>query len=313
MKNKTIKRSFVLGDEWIYFKFYTGAKTADKILEEAVKPFTEHLLKTNKVDKWFFIRYADPESHLRVRLHYSKKSHVGIIIQTVYKHIEKFVAQELIWKVQTDTYQREIERYGIDTIELSEQLFFHESNLIINTLPLLKNPNGETQRWIFALKLIAELLDCFKFNLEDKLLLMESLKEGFGSEFGMNRFLKSQLDDKFRKERILIENSLNSSMENECIISNLISNIKIYKEAITPISEKILEFSSNNNLEIPIGSLIGSYIHMAMNRIFRSKQRVHELLLYDFLFRYYKSTTAREKSAEKRLLELDSNKKSIPI
>jgi len=119
MCDKTIKRRFVLGSEWIYFKFYVGAKTADKILREAIKPFTEDLLNADIIDQWFFIRYSDPDVHLRVRLHFTKKNQVGKIIQTVFKHIEKFVDQELIWKVQTDTYQREIERYGIQTMELS--------------------------------------------------------------------------------------------------------------------------------------------------------------------------------------------------
>ncbi len=34
---------------------------------------------------------------------------------------------------------------------------------------------------------------------------------------------------------------------------------------------------------------------MTMNRIFKSKQRVHEMVIYDFLYRYYSSNIAKMK------------------
>jgi thiopeptide-type bacteriocin biosynthesis protein len=294
MKDKTIKRSFVIGDEWIYFKFYTGPKTADKILLEAIKPFTEYLLNSGKIDQWFFIRYADPDLHLRIRLHYIKKNSVGIIIRTIFKYIEKFVEQELIWKVQTDTYQRELERYGIQTMELSEQFFFIDSTFFLKILPLLKNPEGEVHRWIYALMLIDNLLDSFQFKVEDKFHLLHGLTDSFGREFGRNYFLKGQLDAKFRKERNLIEQLLNPSIEKESNISNLIVYINEYKKIIAPLTHELLMYNNNTQLNEIYKNLITSYIHMSMNRIFKSKLRMHEMVLYDLLFRYYKSFIARQ-------------------
>jgi len=42
---------------------------------------------------------------------------------------------------------------------------------------------------------------------------------------------------------------------------------------------------------------MASYSHMMVNRLFKSKQRLHEMVLYDFLHRYYKSEIARQKYA----------------
>ena len=42
-------------------------------------------------------------------------------------------------------------------------------------------------------------------------------------------------------------------------------------------------------------SIIGSHIHMSLNRIFRSENRLHELIIYDFMTRYYKSKIAQNK------------------
>jgi hypothetical protein len=37
------------------------------------------------------------------------------------------------------------------------------------------------------------------------------------------------------------------------------------------------------------------YLHMLINRIFVSNQRKTELVIYDYLFRYYESKIIREK------------------
>jgi thiopeptide-type bacteriocin biosynthesis protein len=63
-----IKRRFVPGSEWLYLKIYTGIKTSDTILEEAVHPLTEYFLENNYISEWFFIRYNDPKPHIRFRL-----------------------------------------------------------------------------------------------------------------------------------------------------------------------------------------------------------------------------------------------------
>jgi len=80
MDQHNLKRSFILGDEWIYFKLYSGAQTADRILESSIKPSMDNLLK-GKIDQWFFVRYADPDLHLRVRVHCRSSENVGFVIQ----------------------------------------------------------------------------------------------------------------------------------------------------------------------------------------------------------------------------------------
>ncbi|MFK7749084.1 MAG: lantibiotic dehydratase C-terminal domain-containing protein, partial [Kordia sp.] len=55
----------------------------------------------------------------------------------------------------------------------------------------------------------------------------------------------------------------------------------------------------DETLMMPINDLMGSYMHMLMNRLFKSKNRIHEMVCYDFLYRYYKSMIARKKHMNK--------------
>ena len=62
-----VKRTYQLGEEWLYYKVYCGVRTANSILANEISSLTQELLSDGLIDKWFFIRYADPEKHLRLR------------------------------------------------------------------------------------------------------------------------------------------------------------------------------------------------------------------------------------------------------
>ena len=71
-----MNRVFSLGSEWVYFKIYSGYKIADVILLEYLKEKIELLQSENIIKKWFFIRYNDSDSHLRIRFQVDKVNNV---------------------------------------------------------------------------------------------------------------------------------------------------------------------------------------------------------------------------------------------
>ncbi len=293
------QRSFIIGDKWLYYKIYTGNKTSDLILIEVIKPMIEKLLKKDIIKKWFFIRYSDPEHHLRIRFFYEGKDKIGEIINIFNKELNWFIENDLIWKVQIDTYQRELERYGVNSITYSEDYFFLDSTMIIELLNLIEGDEGEEIRWLFGLKAIDSLLNAFNYDDESKLNLLEKLKISFGNEFNMSRQLKKQLDIKFRKENNKIIDFLNPESQLKQLYSPLYEIIR-KKELLTKeIAEKIFFLKRKNKLELEVDYLMSSYIHMLMNRLFKSNNRLHEMVIYDFLFRIYKSKCARKRQASK--------------
>lgn len=293
MENDT-QRSFVIGDNWIYYKIYSGTKTADSILINDIKPIAESLRKENIITKWFFIRYSDPKTHIRLRFFSDNIENIGIIIKSLCPIFAKYIANDLIWKVQTDTYNRELERYGFKTIELAEDFFYADSEMIACLLLLIIEQNfDEEVRWLFGLLAIDAILSVFNFNLEQKRDFMDTLKTSFGQEFRMNRELKKQLDNKFRNERNKIELFFLLNRSDEASNGQILSIIEEYKNKISRVSEKILLYNKQKILEVEINNLISSFIHMTMNRLFKSKNRVHEMVCYDFLYRHYRSALAR--------------------
>lgn len=290
-----LKRTFIVGDEWLYYKFYTGPKTADIILTEMIKPITEELLSQQMIDYWFFIRYADPQLHTRVRFHVNDPQNIAPIIQTIRSHATHYVEKNLVWKIQLDTYQREVERYGINSMDLSEKWFFYDSKMIVDMLSLIEGDEGERIRWLFGLRAVDTMLDDFSFDMERKFNLVTILRENFGREHGMNRNLKDQMEKKFRNDRVVINELMDRSKDQVSEMQPLFQFLAQKSTAVKPIAEQILILNKNSQLGLPLNDLMASYSHMMVNRLFKSKQRTHEMILYDFLHRYYKSEIARKK------------------
>jgi thiopeptide-type bacteriocin biosynthesis protein len=140
-------------------------------------------------------------------------------------------------------------------------------------------------------KAVDQLLSDFNYQLFEKHQLLELLKNGFGREFGMNKPLKLQLDKKFRQER----SHINRLMKGDNEFKPIYKIINEKSERIESIVAQIFSLNVKNELERPLNDLMSSYIHMMCNRLFKSKQRLHELVVYDFMERFYKSEIAKLK------------------
>lgn len=288
-----VTRRFSPGSEWLYYKLYCGIASADKILSEAVMPLTAELMKNGQIDKWFFIRYNDPNFHLRIRFHLRDLSKTGDVIGLARSYFLPFEQDDYIWKSQIDTYNREIERYGSNTIVPSESIFYHDSVAVLQMLLHSTGDDRENIRWLWGLRSVDELLNCFRLSQEEKLVLLTRLKNDFAAEFNMNRSLKMQLDQKYRNNRDMIATIMDPGND---LQSNLYPLVKILEQRTTriiPLAANILELCRSNPARR--SGLLGSYIHMLLNRLITSDQRLHELVIYDFLFRQYQSRIARDK------------------
>src|SRR5205085_2084502 len=61
------RRTFTPGSSWLYMKAYSHPALADRLLVDTLAPRLRRWAKA--VDgEWFFLRYSDPEFHLRLRL-----------------------------------------------------------------------------------------------------------------------------------------------------------------------------------------------------------------------------------------------------
>lgn len=284
-----IKRLNILGGDWIYYKIYLGSKSADNFLSDQIKDLIHFLNNEGHIEKWFFIRYNDPHPHLRIR-YKCKTENLPVVIVKMYEILMPLVDNHTIWKVQTDTYNKELERYGVDTMDLVESIFCHDSEMVVNFLYHYRN--DDDKRWLFAIKAIDDHLNLFNYSLIEKKDLMQGLSYAFKSEFSNSKSLNTSLNNKFRHNKNKIDAVLNDVSSSEHVEFSEILSLK--NEKLTDIALQIIKIISRQNT-ISLNNLNGSLIHMMLNRLFKSKNRMNEFVCYDFLFRHYNSMIAIEK------------------
>jgi thiopeptide-type bacteriocin biosynthesis protein len=292
------QREFSLGTEWVYFKLYCGVRSADRILTDAITPMVGQLMDKDLIDKWFFIRYKDPEFNLRLRFHLKNVADIGSLITIVHDHLRQFESGGYIWKVQTDTYKREMERYGSHSIAMAESFFHYDSVACLQFILCTAGDERETIRWIWALRAIDELLDCFSLSIETKLSLMQHLRNSFGQEFNVDKQIRTRLNDKYRDSKKMIDSIMTSDLGSLSDWKPLIDILKDKSACLQTVSSGILTLHNSGRLEISLRDLLGSFCHMMLNRIITTEARTHELVIYDFMCRYYKSRMSRDNSAK---------------
>lgn len=290
-----LQRTFIPGSEWLYFKIYTGTNTADNILRTEIASIVDTLKQRNLIDKWFFIRYSDPNFHLRIRIHFKELNRIGEALVLFQNYLKPVVNDYLISNIQMDTYNREIERYDASFINDSETLFYYDSECTLKLIKQFSELRNENYRWQIALVMIDSLLSDFLYTTEHKFNLLNDLSLSFKKEFGFNEFNSKQFNYKYRENKSIIESIL--GRKENSTISNLIDILdeksSANKVVVTAILDKI------NTSSKSLDDLLSSYIHMMLNRLFRSRNRTHELILYDFMKRYYESSIAKSKYSKK--------------
>jgi thiopeptide-type bacteriocin biosynthesis protein len=305
------RRSFPPGSEWLYAKLYTGTATADGLLREVVAPVAREAMSAGETDSWFFIRYGDPEWHLRVRFHGDPARLQSGVLPRLHAALEPKLADGRIWRVQLDTYERETERYGgPEGILLAERLFHVDSEAVIAILEMLEGDEGADFRWRLALRGIDMLLGDLQFDPETRMSVMRGMREGFAREFGGGKGLRVQLDQRFRQEWRSLMPLLDPAGDAESELAPALEVLHRRSARNAPIVEELRELERAGRLTSTLADMASSYVHMHVNRIIRSAQRAHELVLYDFLYLLYESKAARERKSGDRPPKAKKEKKS---
>jgi thiopeptide-type bacteriocin biosynthesis protein len=312
-KTYEIMRQFSPGSEWLSLKIYAGNSTLENLLIEHIEPF----IKANKnlFQRWFFIRYGDPDWHLRIRFNGVTDDLYRYLLPKLNQLFEPMIASGILHKFELFTYNREIERYGgPELISLAENLFNADSNLIIKTLKFTEN--GDDMSLLrMSLLMIDTLLTKIGLSETQKINLISRLRTAFGQEFNESGTLRKQLGQKYTRfhEQVTEDLTIYTSISLNTVdgksftdkfnkpsdqVSSILFNLlHVWQQEIDSslqaIKNKLTQELSADNIALNshLGSLLSSLLHMHINRMFKAYGREHELLIYDVLRRYYLSLT----------------------
>jgi thiopeptide-type bacteriocin biosynthesis protein len=289
---EAVQRRFSPGSEWLYAKLYTGNGTADRVLIDVVGPVVQVALDTSAAERWFFVRYADPHFHVRLRVNGDPRRLVEEVLPLLRQKAELLLADGVMWRLQLDTYERELRRYGGDEgIELSEEIFWHDSEAVLGIVRTLWGDEGLDARWRLALYGIDRLLDDFGLDLERKRAWARGCRDGFAREFDVGGQTRRALGERYRAERKAIDELLALEEGDDHPLAPGVQLLRERSARLAPLVERLR--ASEQRLSVSLDHLLWSYTHMHANRLLRGAYRAQELVLYDLLDRVYTSRLAR--------------------
>jgi lantibiotic biosynthesis protein len=293
----SLTRRFAPGSEWLYVKLYCGTATADQVLREAVLPAAREIIAAGTADQWFFLRYTDPEHHLRLRFKGEPTRLLTEVWPQLQTALTPFQNDGRVWRVQLDTYEREVERYGgAAGIELAEQLFYADSLAVAEIVESLSTGDaGMDERWRLALYGMDRLLEDFGFDLTAKLEVLKKARAGFFAEFHADDQLHAQLSERYRNERKSLERLLDPAAQAGHTLAPGLAVFAHRSAQLAPVVTQLRAAERAQQLTQPMADLALSYLHMHANRLLRSAQRAQEMVLYDLLARLYSARLAQQR------------------
>jgi len=270
-----VQRTFSLGSEWLYYKLYSGVISCDKILAQQVFKLLRSLKRDKLIDAAFFIRYQDPDPHIRLRLHLGAQGNLQAVITALRSVLLELENSGQLWKVQTDTYQRELERYG-DAMLRSEKIFDLDSLAILRLLATPSVLEDPPSRLAAGIRLCRDLLDIFLIGIPAQLAFIGSVKALLKTDIGLDTEAAKVINRSYRAHA---ETYLR------------------FLESAPPRLEKIFRARSKGIARVMPGPvpahLLESHIHMSVNRLFAGHQKVYEYIIYDYLYRHLNSIRQR--------------------
>ncbi|EJP85542.1 lantibiotic dehydratase [Bacillus cereus] len=247
------------GDNWLFIKLYNDSTRDEELIYNHIHEFCTNLVVNGDIDSYFFMRYADPKRHIRLRL--SGDFSKGNMLYTLNQWFLSLNKIGLLLIAEISTYEREVERYGgPKLIGLAESLFYYDSLCVEQILRCINNDETTLSLEEISIISIIHYLECFNIQFQKQLEIINNVTsyKNYTKEFREKR-------DKY----LQIGNSLNnwktlSGIENE---SRIISILQIRKEAIQILNNSMIEVEKQGELYNTREDIILSIIHLHLNRL----------------------------------------------
>jgi len=162
-------------------------------------------------DRWHFIRYRDPAPHLRLRFYGPPIRLLAELLPRIRQHLELNLRQGTPWKLQVDTFEPELERYGGPLgFALAEEWFFEDSQQI-----LVRLAGGMTleERWRAGLRDTDAIWAALGLGLPSRKELAQASRDEFRKEFGDPGEGAAQIGKRFREFRKELESGFPLALE----------------------------------------------------------------------------------------------------
>jgi thiopeptide-type bacteriocin biosynthesis protein len=264
------ERTRAPGGDWLYLKLYAPAATHEDLVAGPVRELCAEALACGAADLWFFLRYHDPDPHIRLRLHGEPQRLAAELWPRVAPWLRALVDDGWCHRVALDTYEREVERYGgPESMDRAERAFAADSQAVADLLRLRARGRLRLERTLLAVASLDLLLQGLGLPGAERLAWARGVR---GHEAG----------ERFRAEqgllRLLLDEGLGAAGEDEAA-------------AVLTRRAEALRAQPPVDVSVPVA---GALAHMHCNRLLGT-DRADEEAVFELWARTVRSVAAMQR------------------
>jgi len=288
------ERRFVPGSRWLFAKVYGSAMATERALIADLYAWIRERQTAGDIARWFFLRYRDTDDHLRVRFDADPQILDAVVRPKLERLFKNWSDAGAIWRVQFDTYEREVDRYGgAEAIEIAESIFHADSDLVAELLSGAPADAPGDWRWQIAMKVMDQYYQAFGHDLAARREAAERSERAFRAEFRVDKHFEADLSRRYRTERALVEEIAGESALLPAQLKWAQLGVAKFVDRLGPLAAWFRDRARHQPLTNSLASIAASLAHMHVNRMMLANPREHEMIAYAFLNRAYRSRRAR--------------------
>jgi thiopeptide-type bacteriocin biosynthesis protein len=259
------------GSDWLFVKLYCPRTFEEDLIAGAMRTFCEFVRSADLAEEWFFIRYSDPDPHLRLRFRGVPERLVGQLVPQVCAWATELMSEGLCLRFCFDTYDREVERYGGEAgTAAAEALFAADSRAVAQLLYLSQQRSLQMDKTTLAILSIDDLLAALSLTETDRLQWYKDQvvsRHETGPEYRQRKkALRLLLGD---PRQLLAEPG------GEAVAEVFAAR----REALAPHNGRLDESMDRGELAQPKSKLYQSFVHLHCNRLLGNSSATEQQLM----------------------------------
>jgi lantibiotic biosynthesis protein len=247
------------GSDWLYAKLYCPSVLEDEVIAQDVRPFVDRALGDGVADDWFYIRYSDPDAHLRLRFKGQPDRLVSQLFPALCAWGDQLVTDGRCLHYGFDTYEREVERFGgLRGLDLAEAMFCADSRAASELLALENSRATTLDRITLGVLSVDDLLDSVGFTHVDRV----SLYRLWVSD-------RHAVSTEYRSRKTMLRALLGDPTRLSCEpgVAAVGAILAARRRALAPIAARWAVLANRGELSESLAWIGRSLVHLHCNRL----------------------------------------------
>jgi thiopeptide-type bacteriocin biosynthesis protein len=247
------------GSEWLFVKLYGPRLLEEDLLAGPVHEFAEDACAAGLADAWFFLRYSDPDPHIRLRFRGAPERLAHQLLPRVCAWGAELMADEYCLRFSFDTYDRELERYGgAEGTAAAESVFAADSRAVAELLRLLQGHALTIDRTMLAVLTVDDLLAALGLDEAERL-----------AWYRAGVTARQEAGEEYRRRKVALRQLLGdpAGLLAQPGGADIARILAARRRALAPTALRLAELAQRGELSQAPATLYRSYVHLHLNRL----------------------------------------------